>query len=526
MLYLLHSILTTENITMAGAAIAWRNYLDNSLGLSPEQTRAFIAQGYDGHDTLRGVTDEDISSACRNCQRPGGTIPNPVFIAATAAATANNPVPPTIPPTIPDPGVAFGHGHQKKLKMLAFWCTYIDWTNRTWDPAQTTTVNLNRLYNFKEQLEAKVEENNPKFPEKFSDSKKSREILEDIEQWIDASYGDKFPLAYVIRPDIDVPIGNAYPITSYHDDLITRLTIETPAGITDPDYVSHNTKVWDMIYEVTHGTTAWSWVKGFHRSKDGRGALDSMRTHYLGASHINSVKAQADATLNKIFWNGNARNFTFAQFTSKLNDAFTDLADNGEPKTDEEKVRKFLSKITDPKLKVAKATIHATPTLFSDYQSALDFMKGQLDAQTMEDGGQNNRRISEINRTDQGNRGGGRGRGRGRGDYRTNGRGGRGRGGGRGRNGGGRGNGGGRFSKSGHLLNGGGYPPSIWEGFTREEREYVTNLREKRPTRSISEVDSNTDSNPPTKTVRISTDTAPTSGTSMIRSGTSRTSSN
>ena len=282
-----------------------------------------------------------------------------------------------------------------------------------------------------------------------------------------------------------------------------------------------------MIYEVTHGTTAWSWVKGFHRSKDGRGALDSMRTHYLGASHINSVKAQADATLNKIFWNGNARNFTFAQFTSKLNDAFTDLADNGEPKTDEEKVRKFLSKITDPKLKVAKATIHATPTLFSDYQSALDFMKGQLDAQTMEDGGQNNRRISEINRTDQGNRGGGRGRGRGRGDYRTNGRGGRGRGGGRGRNGGGRGNsGGGRFSKSGHLLNGGGYPPSIWEGFTREEREYVTNLREKRPTRSISEVDSNTDSNPPTKTVRISTDTAPTSGTSMIRSGTSRTSSN
>ena len=35
---------------------------------------------------------------------------------------------------------------------------------------------------------------------------------------------------------------------------------------------------------------------------------------------------------------------------------------------------------------------------------------------------------------------------------------------------------------SGHLLNNGGYPKEVWRSFTREEMDYVNELRQKNPT--------------------------------------------
>jgi hypothetical protein len=524
---------------MAGNAAAWRNFLENSFGLSVAQSAAFINQGYHGPDTLVGATDDDIATACRNCQRPGGTIPNPAYV--LPAAGNPNPNPPNVPQNIPNPGVELGHGHQKRLQMLAFWCNYIDWTNRTWVPNQANLANLTRLYNFKQQLDADVEAKMPKFPEKFADLRKSREALEDMDQWINSSFGDKFPLAFVVRDEMDHPLGNDYPVgvPSYNDDLINRLTIVNPNGGFHPDYVSHNGKVWEMVYDATHGTNAWAWVKGFKTTRDGRGAMISLKAHFLGDSHVNSVKTAADATLTKTFWDGKARSFTWERFTSTLTDAFTDLADHGEPKSDAEKVRKLLSAIRDPNLRTAKATVMATAHLLGDYNEALNFFKGQLDLMSLDQTSSRNRNISELSRAGDGGpgrhgrgtgRGGGRGRGRGRssGDNRSRGRG---RGGRDGR-GGGAGRGGGRFSASGYLLNNGGYPSSVWETFTREEQQYVNRLRDtpsstpRTPSRNVSEVESASEP-PPAQRVRFevvsdNTPVTPTQGTSMMRSGSSR----
>jgi len=143
----------------------------------------------------------------------------------------------------------------------------------------------------------------------------------------------------------------------------------------------------------------------------------SLKSHYLGASHINLVKVVADNVLNKIYWTGNARNFTWDIFTSKLNDAFVDLEENGEPQTDEAKVRKLLSKIQDQKLAVAVSTIKASATMKTDYQEALDFLKGQVDEiYGAREEYQQNPRISQMTSTGRGetpgrgrwNRGGGR----------------------------------------------------------------------------------------------------------------------
>jgi hypothetical protein len=76
-------------------------------------------------------------------------IPNPIYVpepAPNAAPSLN------VPRYIPNPGVELGHGHQKRLQMLGFWCNYIDWTNRTWVLNQATIANLTGLYNFKQEL--------------------------------------------------------------------------------------------------------------------------------------------------------------------------------------------------------------------------------------------------------------------------------------------------------------------------------------------------------------------------------------
>ena len=65
-----------------------------------------------------------------------------------------------------------------------------------------------------------------------------------------------------------------------------------------------------MVYDVTHGTNAWAWVKGYKTTCDGHGAMILLKAHFLGDSHVNLVKTTANATLTRTFWDGKAQSFT------------------------------------------------------------------------------------------------------------------------------------------------------------------------------------------------------------------------
>lgn len=259
-----------------------------------------------------------------------------------------------------------------------------------------------------------------------------------------------------------------YPITDYRDNLTIRVNIRINANTFDPVYLFHNRKVCEMVYHVTHGTNAWSVTGPYVKRGDGQGAMAILNQTYLGTSHINLVKTTADSTIEKVFWNGTARGFTFDQFIAKLTQAFADLAEHGEAKGKEEKVCKLLQKIKDPKLRIAKATIYSNPIYYQSYDTAVDFLCRQL-ATLQSDEGQH-RRLAEMARTTGGrNSKGGRSNSKGRG----------GRGGRQGR--GGRNSGtsspGGRFSASGHFMNNGGYPRKVWDSFTGPEKTYILSLR-------------------------------------------------
>ena len=71
-----------------------------------------------------------------------------------------------------------------------------------------------------------------------------------------------------------------------------------------------------MVYDVTtHGTNAWAWVKGYKTTCDGttcdgHGAMILLKGHFMGDSHVNSVKTTVNATLTRTFWDGKAQSFT------------------------------------------------------------------------------------------------------------------------------------------------------------------------------------------------------------------------
>ena len=460
-------------VTMADQN-GFMNFLQR-IGFPPLLRTALVAQGVNTIASLYGMTDDDVDDLCSNIRKPGGDMFNPAHLDD-----------PDLPVMIPDLGTAVGRIHQERLKQLAYYCSYLTRVNRNFVAQNATIEELVRLWKYKKNLESIKEskkDGEDKYPEKFSGSKSSREFIESIENWIDDHYGvDDIPLGYVIRDDEDVPPVRDDPLPlgqeTYDAELIRR------ASHGGDVWAANNSKVWQMIRHVTHGTDAWAFVKSFSRPQDGRGAYFALKSHYMGTDFVNKVKLQADAQLESLNWNGKARHFTWDKFISRLTSAFADLAENGEPKSESEKVRKLLRAITDPTLNVAKAVVQGDARYAEDYQAACAYLAGQLSsAESI--GSSNRRNVSEMTR---GSRGRGRHQQRGGGRFQRGGNSdlnsGRGRSDGRGRSRGGRGA---MYSRSGHLLSNGGYPKSVWDTFNSYERAQVYQMREARDSREENE---------------------------------------
>jgi len=431
--------------------LAFQNYLQ-TLGFPASLRNALFAQGLDNVTNLYGMTEDDVEDLCTNIRKPGGVTPNP--------ENADNV---NVPLFIVDPGVAVGRIYQERLKQLAFYYSYLVTVNRTFIANQADIQELVRLWKHKKNMESILKskkDGEDNYPDKFSNARPAREIIESIENWISEQYGiETMPLLYVIRENEDVP----------------RIA-EDPLPLGQPSWVANNGKVWQMIRHVTHGTDAWAFVKSYSRIQDGRGAFMALKAQYMGADFVNKVKLSADASLEALHWTGKAKHFTWEKFISRLTSAFADLADNGEPKTDGEKVHRLLRVITDPALNVAKAVVQGDPRYAEDFMAATAYLAGQLSvAESMQ--ANNRRNISEVTTAERGGHGRGRGNRNGPGGrFQGNRGGGRGRTGGRGRGG----RGGARYSQSGHLLSNGGYPYAVWSTFTEAEKSRVYQLRDQR----------------------------------------------
>jgi hypothetical protein len=193
----------------------------------------------------------------------------------------------------------------------------------------------------------------PKFNEK--DVVKTFDALD---SYLCESLGEtKIPLAYVTRDDVAVIASANDPTANYETtklELIARAPHIDAAGAPHHTFLADNMKVWTIIQDLCGDNNAWTWVKPFARTQNGRAAYLALHSHYLGASKSDYIQAEAENKLKNTFYNGERRNWNFEKFVQTHKDQHTaieGLFQYGYPSLDERtKVRHLIAGIRTTEL--------------------------------------------------------------------------------------------------------------------------------------------------------------------------------
>jgi hypothetical protein len=317
-------------------------YLRDVLGIQSDLVRGALRnQGLSTIDEFVSLSEEDIEDVCKIIRRPGGTVPNPAYLAAQLPPIVAPPVPPlapivapaapaaprgrgrqpaapvqagamgppapvvpvvqqalpgpVIPPTIPNPGIPIGHLHEKRLKMLRYYTFHLQRIQRLFDPVDATMQILQEIYLLKDVDEEDIKVD---LPAKLVKTDKVREIIENIESVLLRMRGiNGVPLLYVVRDQVALPtnIGDdldpGFGLPNYSQEMIRR------APHNGVYFREAQKSVWNVIRHVTHGGPGWNWVQSFASTQDGRNAFLTMKRYYLGESYTRRIKISADNVL-------------------------------------------------------------------------------------------------------------------------------------------------------------------------------------------------------------------------------------
>ena len=269
----------------------------------PAQTRLIEFEGLESIDELANYTDSELDTmADRNSKR----------------SPANT-------------RVQMGLARTKKLKAVKFWITKKLRENAPCDLTELNEAFIGEL--IKEMALVKTDKDSDSklyFPETF--------VASDYKNWVKkfANYLDSrkgkagVPLSYVIRP-ADVDPDDA-------EDEYTRAL--WAASFATPQFKEDNREVYRILKDLLTKTDGATWFEQV-KDGDGRAAHLLLREHYVGEAHDMRRAASANAKLEALFWKSEA-SFPFEKYLTRMNEAFKELADAGQPMFVQQKVQLLL----------------------------------------------------------------------------------------------------------------------------------------------------------------------------------------
>lgn len=490
------------------APVDFAAYMLNRFQMNADFRAQLASQGLDSFDRIREATEEDIDSIAMTIRSPGGMILNPLRQDYDDAVAAHNnwappanaapdtvnphplPNPPGPPHQIRDPGFPISVQQTQYLKLLSYYLKHLKRTSRDFVNNGSTVQRLRIVYAFKDLEHAYDSEQGPTKPVKMDKISRIREIIEEVQQYLNHHRGKSgVILSYLIRDNDEPADGEPFDpddddgtFASFDDEMIQR------APLFGNEFTMDNARLWQVWYTVLHDTESYSWIQTYNRTQNGRSAHFAVTNHFLGDGHMQRLRNAADRTLETMYYQNEKPNFTFEMYASKMKRAHEDLAVCGEPLTERRKVRKLIRGIQSSHLRnSAIPAIQANAHLLNDFDASVTFIGNFLSEST--------RRSSQLSAF-QGRGVRGRGRfdgGRGRGRFHGRGYGGRGGRGGRyrgdyrggygGRGGGyegrGRGRGGNERRIRNDELHTGDYDDETWYNvLTATQRGRVTQMRE------------------------------------------------
>lgn len=349
----------------------------------PSQTRLITFEGLEDIEDLAHYTDSELDTmADRNSKR-------------SPAATR----------------VQMGLARTKKLKAIKFWVSKKLWENAACDLTELTEPLIAEL--IREMSMAKSDKDADGklyYPDAFNASD-YKNWIKKVSNYLDSKKGKSgVPLSYVIR-SADADPNDA-------PDEYTRML--WAASFDTPQYRDDNREVYHLFKDLLTKTDGATWFEKVPDG-DGRAAHLLLREHYVGEAHDMRRAASANAKLEALFWKSEA-SFPFEKYLTRMNEAFKELEDAGQPMYVQQKVQLLLRSIKCDDIQVQTTMGIIRDRYLNDFDGACLTLSRTVSSRFASiEPGRNKRSIGATTTNTRNTRGGGAGRGGNRG--RNNGRG-------------------------------------------------------------------------------------------------------
>ena len=272
----------------------------------PSQTRLIDHEGLENIEELANYTDAELDTmADRNSKRS----PAPTRVQMGLART-------------------------KKLKAVKFWITKKLRENVPCDLTELTEALIGELIREMSLMKSgKESDSKLYYPDAFTASD-YKNWIKKVANYLDSRKGKSgVPLSYVIRP------ADADPMNA--PDEYTRAL--WAASFDTPQYKDNNREVYHLFKDLLTKTDGATWFEKV-ADGDGRAAHLLLREHYVGEAHDMRRAAAANAKLEALFWKNEA-SFPFEKYLTRMNEAFKELDDAGQPMYVQQKVQLLLRSI-------------------------------------------------------------------------------------------------------------------------------------------------------------------------------------
>ena len=172
------------------------------------------------------------------------------------------------------------------------------------------------------------------------------------------------PLSYVYRKNAAADEDDDEVYADSDEQMAAMVVLE------GDDYKADNGLLWELFRPLVLEGAAWSFVKKFERTKDGRGAILALQSQAEGNAVDQTRKAEAYQVLENTEFSGASRRFTYLNYVEKLQGAFSELLDCQESVPETRKVNIFLRGLKAQNLESTSTHIMGSPSMMNDFEKA------------------------------------------------------------------------------------------------------------------------------------------------------------
>jgi hypothetical protein len=145
-----------------------------------------------------------------------------------------------------------------------------------------------------------------------------------------------------------------------------------------PHYKIDNKRVWVELKALVVEGPAWTHVKRFNRTSDGRGAILALKLQMEGPNSYLLRRQVAYRIITNTFYRGHRQTFTFTDYIGKFLKSFNELEACEEIVSESRKVTLFLDNITDASLATAKSVVFGDRQKLEDFQECQQYLANMV----------------------------------------------------------------------------------------------------------------------------------------------------